>query len=92
MFDFLNINLGNILTIVSFLIGGIAFAYTIKGDVKGIGITVDSYGRRLEGIELEMRKISDVLVTLARQDERMNSLDRQILELKAAVALRQPVV
>ena len=74
LLDF-TVNLGHVLTIASFLIGGVAFVYAIRGDVGSIKA-------RMEVVESEIRKISDILITVARQDERMNAFDRQITELK----------
>jgi hypothetical protein len=74
MFDF-TVNLGNLLTIISFLVGGVAFVYTIKFEVRSIQ-------SRLADVEVDLRKLTDVLVNIARQDERMNYMSKEIQELK----------
>jgi hypothetical protein len=70
--EFFHFDLGNILTMVSFLIGGIYFVATIKNDVR-------SSSTRLENVERELFELRKVVVDLARQEERMNSMDQRML-------------
>jgi hypothetical protein len=71
--DFLQVNLGNILTIASFLVGGTAFAYTIRNDVH-------LQGQRLGLLENEIRALREVVVSVARQDERMVAMEARLNE------------
>jgi hypothetical protein len=71
--EFLTINLGNVLTIISFLIGGTAFAYTIRGDVR-------LHGQRLGLLESEIRSLREVVVSVARQDERLVAMETRLNE------------
>ena len=73
MGDFLQINLGHVLTIVSFLVGGTAFAYTIRGDVR-------LQGQRLGLLETEIRSLREVVVAVARQDERLVAMETRLNE------------
>jgi hypothetical protein len=68
--EFLNLNLGNILTIATFILGGIGFAYTIKSDVR---VT----STRLTAVELELAGLRQVVIEIARQGERMNAMDQR---------------
>jgi hypothetical protein len=70
--EFLTINLGNILTIATFLIGGLSFAYTIRSDVKVTSV-------RLTAVERELSDLRKVVVEIARQEERLNSMDSRML-------------
>jgi len=72
MDSFLSVNLGNLLTIFAFLVGGLSFVYTIKGDVRLTGI-------RISNIEEEMSELRKVVVTMARQEERISSMDQRLL-------------
>jgi K+/H+ antiporter YhaU regulatory subunit KhtT len=74
MFD-LTVNLGNLLTIISFLVGGVTFVYAIRSDVKTIQA-------RLMLVEEELDQLTGVLVSLARQDERLNYLNKELQDLK----------
>jgi hypothetical protein len=80
--QFLNIDLGNLLTIFSFIFGGIAFAYTIRTDVGLINSKLAFTTERLESMEIEIKKISEILVSMARQDERLNAMEKRIAELR----------
>jgi Flp pilus assembly protein TadB len=73
MEEFLHINFGNLLTIFTFLSGMVAFAYTIKTDVRVQSV-------RLEAIEDELSELRKVVVTMARQEERINAMDMRMLE------------
>ena len=82
MFD-LSINLGNILTIVAFLAGGIAFAYSIKSDTKVLEIRFTMIDAQIEDFKLDIKKLNDVLVSLAMQSGRIDRVEeRQLAEGK----------
>jgi hypothetical protein len=70
--EFLSVNLGNLLTMLTFLVGGVGFAYTIRGDVKITAL-------RLTAVEKELADLRKVVVEIARQEERMNSMDQRML-------------
>jgi hypothetical protein len=70
--DFLTINLGNVLTILTFIAGGLGFVYTIRADVKVTSL-------RLAAVEQELAQLRNVVVQIARQEERMNAMDQRML-------------
>ena len=72
MQDFMQFNLGHLLTIAAFLIGGISFVFTIKSDVARIS-------DRMSPVEAELIKLREVIVGLARQEERINAMDQRML-------------
>lgn len=71
VFDW-QISFGNVLTIASFVLGGLAFVWTMKSQI-------DSLGSRTRTMEGELKKLVEILVNQGRQDERMNSLDQRML-------------
>ena len=71
----MTISIGNLLTILAFLVGGIGFVYTIRSDVRAQGL-------RLDAVESGLRKLSEILIALGRQDERLNAIDRRIDDLR----------
>ncbi len=78
MESFLSFTLGNAVTIVSFIVGGIMFVNTIRKDV--------SYqGERLTNIEDEMKKMREVIIAIARQEERMSAMDQRMLSQGARI-------
>ncbi len=72
MDEFLRVNLGNILTIITFLTGGVYFVSTIKA-------SVEAQGGRLNSVESEIHELRKVMVSLARQEERMTAMDQRML-------------
>ena len=72
------LNLGHLLTIGGFLFGGLMFMLTIRNDVNSIKTSEGTVVQRLEIVERDLAKITDVLVSLARQDERLNSHGRRL--------------
>jgi hypothetical protein len=71
MFD-LTVNLGHILNVMALLIGGGLVAGTLKS--------------RLDIVEEEIEKISEILITVARQDVRLDFIDKRIEELRNKIA------
>jgi hypothetical protein len=70
--DFLAVNLGNILTMITFVVGGLGFVYTIRADVRVTAM-------RLSAVEQELAQLRSVVIQIARQEERMNSMDQRTL-------------
>ncbi len=81
----MTISLGNLLTILAFLIGGVGFVYTIRSDVR-------AQGDRLDAVEHELQKLSDILIALGRQDERLNAMDRRIDDMRRGEGFIVPPV
>jgi hypothetical protein len=73
MFD-LTVNLGHILNVIAILIGGGIIAGTIRS--------------RIDALEKEIEKLSEILVTTARQDVRLDFLDQRIEELRNCIKSR----
>lgn len=69
------ISLGAILQIVSVLGGGLLVLAAIRIDVRNLKSDVTD-------MKNELKKVGDVLVAMARQDERLKSLERQVHDLK----------
>jgi arginyl-tRNA synthetase len=82
----LSVSLGNILTIGTFLTGGVAFVYTIRTDVamqaQRITMMQEGNGMRLSNLEGEVRTLRDVLVTLAQQGARLDILEEMIADMR----------
>jgi hypothetical protein len=71
----LTVNLGNILTILSFVVVGASIAASIRSQVTTMAI-------RLLSLETEIKKLSEVLIALGRQDERLNAMDARLISLE----------
>ena len=80
------INIGNLLVIGGFLLGGLGFVYTIRADVNSLKGTEVGLAARLVSVETELKKMTDVLISLARQDERLSAQDHRIDHVEQRVA------
>lgn len=69
------ITVGNLVEIASIIIGGILVMQTVRSDVKNMKTDV-------EGIQKEVKKIGDVLITQADQNRRILHLEEDLRELK----------
>jgi hypothetical protein len=69
------INLSHLVTVLGLFMGAVAIVYAIKSDVRIIKAELDS-------LKEQITKITDVLVHIGRQDERINSHERRISKLE----------
>lgn len=76
MFD-LTISLGNLLTIVAFLGGGMGFAYSIKSDTKITDLKYTMIAASIDDFKVEMKKLTEVVVQQALQSKRMDYLEER---------------
>ena len=83
-----SINVGSLVTLIGFLIGGISIAIRIRDDVHSMAARENRNGERLDSLEREMRALADATLAIARQDERMNAYEHRLsaLEHDARVA------
>ena len=82
------INIGNILTAVGFLVGGLFFVFTIRSDVNSIKSDEAAAARRLESVEGELSKMTQVMLDIARQDERMKSFEWRLAMVESNLTRR----
>lgn len=88
------ISIGNILTAIGFVSGCVIFAMRVRTDVAAVGIKLVNLEEKL-GIQVtdikgdvkemrgSMKELATVLITIARQDERMGFMERRIAELSS---------
>lgn len=75
------INYGHILTAVSFVIAGMAAYYGMKAELQNVD-------QRVAKIENTLQQLANVVVLTARQDERLNAIERRVDRLEQPT--RQP--
>jgi aspartyl aminopeptidase len=71
----LTINWGHVLTGIGLALGAVGIVYAIKGDVRLLKAELD-------GMRQQISKITDVLIHLGRQEERLNSHAQRIQKLE----------
>lgn len=74
-----DINVGNILTIVAFCVGGLVFIYTLRARVDVMNSGVENLAKRVLGMEQQLVRLVDVLVEQGRQAERIAATDQRLL-------------
>jgi hypothetical protein len=70
-----SITIGNLIEIASIIGGGLMVMVTLRGDVANIKA-------EMSGIQLEVKKIGDVLITQADQNRRILHLEEDFRELR----------
>lgn len=65
------ISLGNLITGAGFLFGGISFVYAVRQDVSILS-------ERLKPLEEAVKKLTSLIELVARQDERLNAVERDM--------------
>ena len=82
MDDFWHVNLGNILTIVSFLLGGIWFISTMRNSIELLAQRLTQVEASNEDQRLEIKKLGEILVTLGKYEERFLRVEGHIDDLR----------
>jgi hypothetical protein len=69
------INYGHIVTAGSFIVAGLAAFFGMKAEL-------DSVDQRVAKIETTLQQLANVVVQTARQDERLNAIERRVDRLE----------
>jgi len=77
------ITYGHILTAISFVIAGTAAFFGIKAELQNVD-------QRVARIEATLQQLADVVVQTARQDERLNAIERRVDRLEQAPVSKHP--
>jgi hypothetical protein len=65
------INYGHILTVISLILAGVGAYFGVRGEL----MTVDL---RVAKIESTLQQLANVVVLTARQDEKLNAIERRV--------------
>lgn len=69
------ITLGHIVEAAGFILAGLGVIYSTRIDVRTLKVDVTS-------IKEDMKQFTNILVNIARQDERLTSIDKRIDKLE----------
>jgi len=78
----LSINLGNLLTIASFVIGGVVFIMQMRSMISLVELRLKALETSNENQNLEIKKLGDILVTLGKYEERFLRIEGMIDDLR----------
>ena len=70
-----SIRIGDMLVLLFFLIGGLGFAWSMRGDLKMLARDMQLQSKKIE-------KLETVITAQAVQTQRIDDLDRRIEELR----------
>ena len=76
------VNVGHVLTFMGFIGMIFGFVYALRFEVRGLRGAVGTIQDDVRAVETEIKKISEVMVTLARQEERLTAMDRRLEDLR----------
>jgi len=80
MFD-TTISLGSLLTIASLIVIVTIYILTVKQTTAILGVRLKSFGERMENVEVELKKLTEVLINQALLGGRIDRVeDRQLAE------------
>jgi hypothetical protein len=77
------INYGHILTAVSFIIAGTAAFFGMKVELYNVD-------QRVAKIEATLQQLANVVVLTARQDERLNAIERRVDRIEQTSITKHP--
>ena len=72
------ISLGNIATLIGFLIGGVLFVFSMKSEMRVFGERFTVIDAQVKDIKLEVSGLSKAMVQIAVQSTRLDSLSERI--------------
>ena len=77
------INYGHILTAVSFIIAGAGAYYGMRAELQ-------SMDQRVAKIEVTLQQLASVVVLTARQDEKLNAIERRVDRIEQSSTAKHP--
>ena len=77
------ITYGHILTAISFVVAGTAAFFGMKAELQNVD-------QRVAKIEATLKQFANVVVQTARQDERLNAIERRVDRLEQADTTKRP--
>jgi hypothetical protein len=69
------VNLGQLITFLGFIIGGVSFVVAVR-------LKIEILHDRMSDVETELKKMTNVMIELGRQDERLNAMDHRLDDLQ----------
>ncbi len=77
------INYGHVLTAVSFIIAGTGAYYGMRAQLHNVD-------QRVAKIEATLQQLANVVVLAARQDERLNAIERRVDRIERTPSAKHP--
>jgi hypothetical protein len=78
----MTISLGNIFTILSFLVVVVVYIVTIRGDAKVLNVRLLAIDLQMSEFKAEIRKLAEVVTKQVLADQRISTMNDQITLLQ----------
>ena len=75
MFDW-TINIGNMMVLISFLLGGIWWLFTFRSSVEALTRRIADIEGDIQNVQKELKVITEILVTLGQYDARFTGIEQ----------------
>lgn len=82
------INLGHILQLFAIIGGGVWFLWEMRAKLALLAVKQQDLLVKVDKIDSDVDKLSQVTIQIARQDERINAFERRIEDINTAMATR----
>lgn len=83
------ISLGNLLTILAFILGGIGFVYTLRSDLKVVATTTDLRFTQISAdiidFKEDIKRLNEVITKQVAQDARISAQDERLTSAMASM-------
>lgn len=77
------IRLGDIVNLVGFIMAGVGFVYTMYYRTKSVEGGIDRVYKRLDSVDNELKRQTDILVQLAEQRQRLSALESMMRDFRS---------
>lgn len=76
------INLGHLLTIGGIMCAAVGLGFTVRQDITQVTYETKALSEKVGNIEGKVDKVTDVLITLGKQEVRLDSLEKRLFTLE----------
>lgn len=83
-----SIKVGDLITLVGFLVGGLGFVYSMRGEIRMLAATVKAQGKAVEAQNEDIKDLKTIVAAQALHSQRMDFLDRQVEDLRNGVGFK----
>ena len=80
-----NITLSSLLQLAAMLFGGFYFIWEIKNKLSIMQSAYTRFEDQLKQIEVDVKSLSHAAVTIATQNQRLDTLDGRVVDMKAVI-------
>lgn len=84
------INVSHVISFAGFVIGGLAVVFSLRTEIRIMVMRLDQMSASILTLQESMKKLVEVMVTVAKQESRMDAFDRRVDDLLRQREFRPP--